>query len=50
MVGVALISLNNNLGPVAMPLFFPEASLHSVSQNIDTYCEMFRVNELLGAA
>ena len=41
---VALTSLNNNLGQVAIPLFFPEASLHSESQNIDTYFELIRVN------
>ena len=43
--GVALISLNKSLGPVAPPLFFPETSLHSGPQNTDTYCELFRVNE-----
>lgn len=42
---VALISLNNSLGPVALPLFFPETSLHSGPHNTDTYCELFRVNE-----
>lgn len=48
-VCVALISLSNNLGHVAIPPLFPEASCPSGSRNMDTYGELFRVNELVGA-
>lgn len=43
--GVPLISLNNNLGPVALSLLFSETSLHSGPQNTDACCELFGVNE-----
>lgn len=41
---VAANSLNNILGPVALPLFFAEILLRGGSQSIHTYCELFGVN------